>query len=100
MISISSQAQYKVYRVNGQTIMIPDTKKELEGVGVTTVGKVTFETIKDDQGVEEKKAWIWIGGCGKTFIEDSKIFELQSGSMIRIRQKGTPKCTIQSWEKF
>jgi len=98
-VSSLSNAQYQVYKHNNQIIVLPNAKKELEGIGMTFSNKVSFET-KNDAGVEEKKAWLWIKGCGKTYITDSKIFEIKEGSMIRIRMASTKKCEVKSWEKF
>lgn len=101
-VSSLANAQYKVYKYNNQIIVLPDAnqKKELEGVGMTFSNKINFETIKNEAGVEEKKAWLWIKGCGKTYITDSKIFEIKEGAMIRIRMASAGKCEVKSWEKF
>lgn len=94
-------AQYKVYKYNNQIIIVPNKdKKELEGIGVIWTNKLNIETVTDPQGVKTKKAWMWLKGCGKTYINDSKILDLKDGTMIKVRLAPNAKCQIQSWEKF
>lgn len=98
--SAYSAPNYRIYRVNGQNILVPkEEKKQLEGYGVTFNNTINFETVKDPMGVETKKAWLWIGGCGKTYISDQKVLELKEGTRVRVRMSTSP-CSIQSWEKF
>jgi len=101
-LSLTSNAQQlRLYKYNNQIIAVPQQqKKQLEGVGVDFIDKLHFDTEKDDKGLELKKAWMWIGGCGKVSIEDSKILEVKEGTMIRARMTGVKKCEIKSWEKF
>jgi hypothetical protein len=98
----AQQTVYRVYRVNGQPILIPEErKKELKGIGMVMNNTINFETVKDEKGVETKKAWLWIGGCGKTYINnDPKILDLKQGTRIRVRMSAEGKCNISSWEVF
>lgn len=96
-----SYAQYNIYKINDKIIIYQNNKKkELEGIGTTFMNNLNFEKSVDEKGVEIKKAWLWIRGCGKVYFEnDSKILLEKSGSLIKVRF-GSSNCVIKSWEKF
>lgn len=100
LTAIPAFSANRVYRYNGKYIVVPDQKKEIEGIGVTFMGSLNFETVKDDQGQDVKKGWMWIRGCGKTFINDDKILNERQGSRIKVRFDRAGSCEVKGWEKF
>lgn len=95
ILSIQSYSQYKIY------VITPTKKKTLEGQGSTFIDSVKFESVKNEQGVEELKGWIWAGNCGKTFIDDKNILQFKDKNItIRVKMESFDKCVIKSWEKF
>ena len=96
-----NRPQFQLYKYNNQIVAVPiQQKKQLDGVGMDFINKVSFETVTDEKGLPVKKASMWIKGCGKTYIDDSKILDLKEGTMIRVRMGTAGKCDIKSWEKF
>lgn len=103
LIGFSANAQqYRLYKYNNQIVVVPNQqKKELEGVGIILMNNLSFETVTDPAtGIPTKKAFLWLKGCGKTYISDQKIFEVKEGSMVRVRMSEPGKCEVKSWEKF
>lgn len=102
----TAEAQgYRVYKRNGNTFFLPPARPRsptLEGEGVIFTNNINIETTKDPlTGIEEKKAWLYVSGCGKVFISDAKIFEeLKQGDMVNVRLTQVGQCTVKSWKKF